>query len=67
MEYRDIDYRVERAAAIITIAREDRLNAFRGRTIEELIHAFKRASSDRSEACVDQFAHSLTRAECWGR
>ena len=65
MEYRDIDYRVERAAAIITIAREDRLNAFRGRTVEELIHAFKRASSDRSAACVI-FTGAGQRAFCVG-
>ena len=52
MEYQDIRYEVEEPNAIITIDRAERLNAFRGRTIEELIHAFKRAWADRSVACV---------------
>jgi len=46
-EYEDISYAVEGHAAIITIDREKRMNAFRARTIEELIHAFKRAWADR--------------------
>jgi len=52
MEYQDVDYRVEEAAAVITIDREKRLNAFRGRTVEELIHAFKRAFTEKGVACV---------------
>jgi naphthoate synthase len=52
MEYQDIDYRIEEAAAVITIDRERRLNAFRGRTVEELIHAFKRAWTEKGVACV---------------
>ena len=52
MEYQDIRYEVEEPNAIITIDRAERLNAFRGRTIEELIHAFKRAWADRRVACV---------------
>ncbi len=52
MDYKDINYRVEEAAAIITIDREKRLNAFRGRTIEELIHAFKRTFVEEGVACV---------------
>src|ERR1700733_6017690 len=43
MSYEDVRYEVEGPAAIITINRPDRLNAFRGKTIEELIDAFKRA------------------------
>ncbi|CAN5259481.1 1,4-dihydroxy-2-naphthoyl-CoA synthase [soil metagenome] len=46
MEYEDILYEVERHAAIVTINRPDRLNAFRAKTVEELIHAFKRAWAD---------------------
>src|ERR1700722_1543476 len=46
MTYEDVLYEVDGPAAIITINREDRLNAFRGKTIEELIHAFKRAWAD---------------------
>jgi naphthoate synthase len=65
MEYRDIDYCVDGPAAIIKIDREDRLNAFRGRTVEELIHAFKRASTERGAACVI-FTGAGTRAFCVG-
>jgi len=46
--YEDVLYEVDGPAAVITISREERLNAFRGKTIEELIHAFKRAWADRS-------------------
>jgi naphthoate synthase len=52
MDYRDIRYEIDEASAIITIDRPDRLNAFRGRTVEELIHAFKRTWADRSLACA---------------
>lgn len=52
MEYTDIRYEVEEATATVTIDREDRLNAFRGRTVEELIHAMKRAWADGGVACV---------------
>ena len=45
--YEDIRYEVDGPAAVITINREDRLNAFRGQTIEELIHAFKRGWADQ--------------------
>ena len=41
MEYSDIRYEVDGRTAIITIDRPERLNAFTGRTIEQLIHAFK--------------------------
>ena len=46
MEYQDIRYAVETPNAIVTIDRPKRLNAFRGRTVEELIHAFQRAWTD---------------------
>ena len=36
--------------AVITINRPERYNAFRGRTVEELIHAFRRAWADK-RAC----------------
>ena len=52
MKYEDIRYELEEPNAIITIDRPERLNAFRGRTVEELIHAFQRAWTDRSVACV---------------
>lgn len=52
MDYTDIRYEVSEAVATITIDRQDRMNAFRGRTIEELLHAFKRAWADKEVACV---------------
>ncbi|BAL27371.1 enoyl-CoA hydratase-related protein [Azoarcus sp. KH32C] len=52
MNYEDVSYEVSDAAAIITINRPDRLNSFRARTIEELIHAFKRAWAARDVAAV---------------
>ncbi len=52
MDYQDIRYETDETNAIITIDRPDRLNAFRGRTVEELIHAFKRSWADRSIACT---------------
>ena len=47
-ELTDVKYEVDNGLAWITINRPDRLNAFRGRTIDELIACFKRAwaSSD---------------------
>jgi 2-ketocyclohexanecarboxyl-CoA hydrolase len=42
-ELTDVRYEVEDGLAWITIDRPDRLNAFRARTIDELIHCFKRA------------------------
>jgi naphthoate synthase len=65
MEYQDIRYEVEEPNAIVTIDRPERLNAFRGRTIEELIHAFKRAWADRCVACVI-FTGAGERAFCVG-
>jgi naphthoate synthase len=52
MEYEDIRYEVEETNAIIAIDRPRRLNAFRGRTVEELIDAFHRAWTDRKVACA---------------
>jgi naphthoate synthase len=44
--YRDITYEVEGPTAIITISRPHRYNAFRGKTVEELIKAFRAAWAD---------------------
>jgi naphthoate synthase len=52
VNYEDIRFELNDANAIITIARPARLNAFRGRTVEELIHAFQRSWSDSKVACV---------------
>jgi naphthoate synthase len=48
VQYEDVLYEVDGPAVVITINRQDRLNAFRAQTIEELIHAFKRAWADQS-------------------
>ena len=52
MEYQDVRYTAEHPNAIITIDRPQRLNAFRGRTVEELIHAFQRAWTDPEVRCA---------------
>jgi dihydroxynaphthoic acid synthetase len=52
VDYEDVTYAVREASAVITINREKRLNAFRGRTVEELIDAFKRAWTDSAAACA---------------
>lgn len=52
MQYEDILYEVADSAAIITINRPTRMNAFRARTVEELIHAFKRAWAARDVSSV---------------
>jgi 2-ketocyclohexanecarboxyl-CoA hydrolase len=46
MEYQDILYAIEGATATITINRPEVMNAFRGRTADELIHAIHRAGWD---------------------
>jgi 2-ketocyclohexanecarboxyl-CoA hydrolase len=48
----DVLYEVDRGLAWITINRPGRLNAFRGRTVEELIGAFKMAWADRTVGVV---------------
>jgi len=52
MEYQDIAVEIRETSAIITIDRPKRLNAFRGRTVEELIHAFKHTWADSNVASV---------------
>ncbi|MBX3602501.1 MAG: 2-ketocyclohexanecarboxyl-CoA hydrolase [Rubrivivax sp.] len=65
MDYEDI--RVERRAAAewIFIDRPARLNAFRGRTCDELIHALQRAAWDRAVAAI-VLAGSGDKAFCTG-
>jgi naphthoate synthase len=48
----DIKYEVDRGLAWITIDRPDRYNAFRGRTVDELIWALKAAWADRTVGVV---------------
>ena len=53
-ELTDVRYEVERGLAWITIDRPDRMNAFRARTVDELIHCLKRAwaSQDVGVICL---------------
>jgi naphthoate synthase len=51
-DYEDIRYETEGPVAVITIDRPERYNAFRGRTVEELISAFRRAWADRGIQAV---------------
>jgi len=53
-EFQDILYEVDRSssAAIITINRPERYNAFRGQTIDELVEAFRRTWADGSVRSV---------------
>jgi 2-ketocyclohexanecarboxyl-CoA hydrolase len=48
MTYEDILYGVKDGVATITINRPEKMNAFRGKTCEELIHAFNRAGWDKT-------------------
>jgi naphthoate synthase len=48
----DVRYEVDRGLAWITINRPDRYNAFRGRTVDELIACFKAAWADHSVGVV---------------
>ena len=47
-DYEDIRYEIDGPVAVITINRPERYNAFRGRTVEELIKAFRAAWADKA-------------------
>ena len=51
-EFQDITYVVEESAAIVTINRPERYNAFRAQTVEELIKAFRLAWADKQVQSV---------------
>ncbi len=51
-ELTDVAYRVDRGLAWITIDRPERYNAFRARTVDELIFAFKTAWADRAVGAI---------------
>jgi dihydroxynaphthoic acid synthetase len=51
-KFEDILYQVDGPAAIVTINRPQRYNAFRGQTVEELIAAFRLAWADKSVRAV---------------
>ncbi|MET0190703.1 naphthoate synthase [Pseudonocardia sediminis] len=52
MDYTDITYSVEGTTAVLTMNRPERYNAFRGRTVDELNDALRRAWADRSVRVV---------------
>ena len=52
MTYEDILYDIRGGAAWITINRAEKYNAFRGQTVDELIHAFQTAGWDRSVGVI---------------
>ena len=51
-DYEDIRYETDGPVAVITIDRPERYNAFRGRTVEELIAAFRSAWADKGVQVV---------------
>jgi 2-ketocyclohexanecarboxyl-CoA hydrolase len=51
-ELTDVTYEVDAGLAWITINRPDRYNAFRGRTVDELIRCFKAAWVDRTVGVI---------------
>lgn len=51
-EFTDIRYEVQDGVAVITIDRPDRYNALRGRTVDELIYAFRYAWIDESVGAI---------------
>ncbi|MDQ2815442.1 MAG: enoyl-CoA hydratase-related protein [Actinomycetota bacterium] len=51
-DYQDIRYEIDGRTAIITISRPQRYNAFRGRTVDELIRGFRAAWADRGIQAV---------------
>jgi naphthoate synthase len=50
--YKDVRYETDGPVAVVTIDRPHRYNAFRGRTIEELIAAFRAGWADRGIRAV---------------
>lgn len=50
--FEDITYAVDGPAAVVTINRPRRYNAFRAQTVDELISAFQAAWSDQRVRCV---------------
>ena len=55
--FEDIRYEIDGPVGVITINRPHRYNAFRGRTVEELIKAFRLAWADKSVQVVIFWKH----------
>ena len=64
-ELEDVLYEIDNGLAWITINRPDRFNAFRGRTIDELISCFKAAWADNGVGVI-AFTGAGDRAFCAG-
>ena len=65
MDYQDILYLEADGGATITINRPEKMNAFRGQTCEELIHAFNRAGWNKDIGVI-VFTGAGDRAFCTG-
>ena len=65
MKYQDIIYAEADGVATITINRPEKMNAFRGQTCEELIHAFNRAGWNKDIGVI-VFTGAGDRAFCTG-
>ncbi len=65
MDYQDILYAEADGVATITINRPEKMNAFRGQTCEELIHAFNRAGWNKDIGVI-VFTGAGDRAFCTG-
>ena len=65
MDYQDILYAEINGVATITINRPEKMNAFRGQTCEELIHAFNRAGWNKDIGVI-VFTGAGDRAFCIG-
>lgn len=65
MQYEDILYEARDGAAWITINRPQKMNAFRGRTCDELIHAINKAGYDPAIGAI-VLAGAGDRAFCTG-
>jgi naphthoate synthase len=65
MEYEDITFEIDNGLAWIAINRPERYNAFRARTVDELVHAFKQAWAS-SDVGVVALTGSGEKAFCTG-
>ncbi len=66
-DYEDITYEVDEAVAIITINLPERHNASRGKTIEELVKAFRAAWADTDEGMEGAKAFAEKRPADFGQ
>jgi len=65
VDYSDITFEIRNNVGYITINRPEVMNAFRGQTCDELIHALHRAGYDREVGAI-VLAGAGDRAFCTG-